>query len=839
MNTHFKYSLLALSMALAGCGGSSSDGSTGNTNTGGNNGGGDNGGGDLIVDTSFCESEAAEGLFFCDDFSKDTFDTNWVKVGDHDGKFVVEDDILWFENGQAGGQLLKATSAVADLIPASGNYYVEARMRLRNNNSTSSKRTYLLGRYNDSAVAYAAGFNSQTSQESRRLSLGYTSGNGVAEHTQVVTPFDMGSKHSYNGDNYTVTEHSTDGTWYNVRLVMNGSTVTMFFDGVEIGSYDGTDPEAGMTNLTDPGTVGFYSNNRAFEVDYVIIGDADQLPASISLDVESEWAPTIDDELTVTVSAVQDGGDPDTVVVANTDSSVVDVHEGADNTFTLKALTAGTAEVSFALASDASKVATLSVTVNEPVVLPTTDYGDISASVTPTVNAQNQQTDVTLSLTLDGDLTLGERGVVYIYDANTDTVVQELNVGGDVTNVGVASVKQRELNYFPVVLDGNTVNIYPKNDAFTAGGAYYIAMTPDVVNGATLNGQEFVGLGEKQWTFQIGAAVDSDKTDLNVGPKGDFATLQGALNYFMEDAALKNAEKTITLEDGVYYEMLMLRNVNNITIKGTSREGTIIRHDNHEARNPGSSGRPLMLVESVDMLTFENITMENSHIRTGNSDQAEVIYFNADGKRLVAKNATFLSEQDTLNLKGYNWFYNTLVAGNVDFIWGYSAASLFENSEIRTIADSKDGTAESDGGYVLQARNPEGSVGFVFLNSKFTQGEGVLGNTVKAGSTYIARSGGSSSYFDNVTLINCELGSHFSSVGWAVPSEKSSFPAPNPGIATASAGWRLDASTLSNSPITAMASEAYTLASGEETPYASREAVFAGFGDDTSWLTVE
>jgi hypothetical protein len=45
------------------------------------------------------------------------------------------------------------------------------------------------------------------------------------------------------------------------------------------------------------------------------------------------------------------------------------------------------------------------------------------------------------------------------------------------------------------------------------------------------------------------------------------------------------------------------------------------------------------------------------------SSQAETIYFNADAGRLIARNADFISEQDTLQLKGYAWFYRSLVAG--------------------------------------------------------------------------------------------------------------------------------------------------------------------------------
>lgn len=835
MSKHFKYGLLsAISIALLGCNGDNSLS------------GDDNNGNDSVVTESYCEIQhetLGDKLFFCDDFSGNNYNlaVNWQSNGESaNGVFVVEDNILWYETGTSGGQLLKATSAVSDLIPASGDYYVEARIRLRNNNDTSSKRTYLLGRYNDSNLAYSAGFNTQTATESQRAVMGYINAEGTAEYeTAIPYAFDLGSKHSYlDGSTHAVASHSRDGSWYKLRLLMSGSVVSMYINDVLINSYDGADSSAGMTYLRDPGSIGFYSKNRAFEVDYVMVGDATDLPASVSLNVENGWDSMIGDELTVTVSAVKEGGDADTVIVTNSNSAVVDVVEGANNMFTLKALAAGTANLAFALSSDSKITTTLSINVNESVVLPTTDYGDISAKVTPTVHAQNQQVDVTLSVNLEGTPILGERGIVYIYDANTKEVVQELNVAGDET-VLAGGGKEYSRKYFPMVLDGNTLTIYPKNSAFIAGKQYYIAMTQDVINGATLNGKEFIGFGMGDWAFSIGDAVETGKVALNIGPNGDFATVQGALSYIMADATLKNVEKTITLENGIYNEMLFLRNVNNLTIKGTSREGTIIQHDNHEARNGGSSGRPLMLVESVDMLTFENLTIRNTHIRTGASDQAEVIYFNSDNGRLIAKNANFYSEQDTLNLKGYSWFYNTLIAGNVDFIWGSPKAALFENSEIRTIADSKVGSADiaTDGGYVLQARaSSEDAVGFVFLNSIFTSGKGVLGNSVKIGSTYLARSSGSTSYFDNITVVNCTLGDHFASVGWAGAAVDKK---PNPSTATVASGWRIDEASLANSPITNMTAEAYQLTSAEKIPYASREAVMVAYGSDLSWLTAE
>ena len=44
----------------------------------------------------------------------------------------------------------------------------------------------------------------------------------------------------------------------------------------------------------------------------------------------------------------------------------------------------------------------------------------------------------------------------------------------------------------------------------------------------------------------------------------------------------------------------------------------------------------------------------------------------------MAKHSNFVSYQDTLQVKGYSWFYDCFVTGDVDFIWGSANAALFE-----------------------------------------------------------------------------------------------------------------------------------------------------------------
>ncbi|KAF7597904.1 MAG: hypothetical protein CGU28_15920 [Candidatus Dactylopiibacterium carminicum] len=185
-------------------------------------------------------------------------------------------------------------------------------------------------------------------------------------------------------------------------------------------------------------------------------------------------------------------------------------------------------------------------------------------------------------------------------------------------------------------------------------------------------------------------------------------------------------------------------------------------------------------------------------------------------------------------MKGYNWFYNTLVTGNVDFIWGYSQATLFEDSEIRTVGDTYYGSTPS-GGYILQARTPSGAKGFVFLNSTLTNGTGPGGNTVATGSaasTYLARSGGDSTYQDNILFINCKMGTHIASKGWYES------PAPTPSTATATTGWREYGSTdLSGTTldVSGRSSYSYQLFATEAAAFDTRAEVFSAYNSGAGW----
>lgn len=405
--------------------------------------------------------------------------------------------------------------------------------------------------------------------------------------------------------------------------------------------------------------------------------------------------------------------------------------------------------------------------------------------------------------------------ILSTYNTTTIPVLAPANTEVDkIGNVSTLS-QYRWVLYRPVTISGKTATIKLHDNKLSPSTGYYVLMDSSVLSG-TYNGAPYGGISSPTvWAFTTKAAPAST-TSVTVDDDGaaDFRTVQGGLNWLMKNCggtstdACNNASiaKTLTIKNGTYKEMLFARGINNLTIQGESRDGAVVQYDMYNDFNPGTGGsqtlaatitntsakaqkakdtlyraylgggRPVLLVESADLLNLTQFTLQNTHVKGSvTNDQAETIYFNSGSGRLAATYMNFLSAQDTIQVKGYSWFYKSLIAGDVDFIWGAPYASLFEESEIRTIVDTSDA---SKGGYLVQSRAYYGYPGFVFLNSSLTAAAGV-----PAGVTYLARSGGnycsvdgkattalytkgSSLYCDNVSFVNTRMGAHIASAGW-------------------------------------------------------------------------
>lgn len=359
--------------------------------------------------------------------------------------------------------------------------------------------------------------------------------------------------------------------------------------------------------------------------------------------------------------------------------------------------------------------------------------------------------------------------------------------------------RYRIVHYTPLRIEGGKLIVTLHNEALDFGKKYTLEIG-----------------GVRKCEFTTSAAPSKTQIRVAADGSGDFCTIQRALGYASDGAA-------ISVAPGTYREMLYLRDKKDISIKGDERDRVKIVYPNNEGYENGSGGasnskpaigakigtsggRGLFLVENCDNLLLDNLTIENSFGEQ--RGQAETIYFNSGNNthRLTIENCSLISWQDTFLTKGEVWVHNSLIAGHVDYIWGYPAVCLFEDCEIRS----------RGAGYIIQARVPKAAdKGFVFLNCDLTAEDGVA-----AGSVYLARSAGQGEAFDNVVYVNCTMSPAIAPGGWYTS------PAPNPATPTATSGWREYRSLdFSGREITTHNAYGRVLTRDEAAGYLTREAV--------------
>lgn len=795
------------------------------------------GSGDVSTDPGLALTcpASGNGLYFCDDFQNGS-SANWdlLPVPGPNGAFSVKAEtiggtnkVLQYTAASTGGVLALLKPAALAAIPGA-DYYVEARIKPLTNSTTGNKQLYLITRYSNASNWYGAGLNVQNTTASTQVEIAKMAGGSLSRPKQVKKPINM------------------DAQFYTVRFEMIGGVLTVYLDGESLGSV--TD-----TAFAARGLVGLYTANKSFQVDDVRIGDPRLKPSQLTLNpaVTTYAAEAGDAPLSLAITALKPDGAADTFMASSSNPAVAAVGIQGD-TLTVTPVGAGSATIRITSEGDPTLTRSIVATISPQFVQPTQTY--TLAGVFPGVAQAGVNIDASLQLTFDNPPALGTGGTIRIFRKADHALVDTIKLAGEVEEIGHAGqVLVRKVNTTPLTISGNTLTIRPHANKLAYGGEYYVAISNGAITGAALGGVPFVGIGKLGgWSFSTRAAppvVDSEISVAQDG-SGDFNTVQGALNFAMKEFD-KATPVTVRIKNGVYQELLYLRGKDNLTLVGESRDGVEIRYTNHDTLNTGSGasqaagtnatpagGRAVLLVEASDMLRLQSLTLRNTTLRSPSiSAQAETLYFNHDTGRLIATDAAFHSEQDTLNLKGWSWFYRTLVTGNVDFIWGSSRAALFEDSEIRSVGDT---TSSTSGGYVLQARVANATdKGYVFLNSRLTHGPGPgpLHGDVPNGATYLARSPGGTTTWDNIAFIDCKMDRHVAAVGWAGLGVNGQ-PAPNPATATATSGWREYGTTdLAGNPVNlATRVGGYQLsASDVATSFATRAQIFAAYNNGAGW----
>ncbi|MCG2583746.1 pectinesterase family protein [Massilia sp. TS11] len=556
------------------------------------------------------------------------------------------------------------------------------------------------------------------------------------------------------------------GVFSTLRLDVEGRTLTLYLNGARL--------IGGDEDLPAAGSVGLFAEGGAFEFDDLRTGPLSVPPASIGLaqhsrelhlqagdGVQAYPVRTLTRREVAMRAFVAGSSQPDTVGVRVDGDRLL-----------VTPLRAGEAVVSVMAADDNNLAAQVLVKVDAPFEA----GGPLALQGRAAPLAEVVPVDTRLRLEFDMPPQLG-KGSLRIVRAADGRVADVLHAAGEVNVLGAsADGVRRVVRYQAIRVNGNSAIIQLHDARLEYDTEYLVLVDAQLFPGARLGGQAFSGIGANSgWRFRTGARPAAGP-QLRVAATGaaDFRTVQGAFDYVMRYAE-RTLPVTISVADGEYDELLYLRGKDNVTLRGDSRAGTRIAAENNDGANPGvgfgqaalapgaSGGRSVLLIEDADMVRLDRLSLVNtSWISKTVGSQAEALNFSGEG-RLMATDANFVSEQDTIFVRGYSWFYRSLIAGNVDFIWGNNHAALFEESEIRSLGISAPGRG---GGYLVQARTlHREDPGFVFLRSRLTHGPGPAGNDIAPGTTWLARPGPSSSW-DKVSFIDCRMDVHIAPAGW-------------------------------------------------------------------------
>jgi len=367
--------------------------------------------------------------------------------------------------------------------------------------------------------------------------------------------------------------------------------------------------------------------------------------------------------------------------------------------------------------------------------------------------------DTPLTITFNSPPKVGTSGKIYIYDTtNSATPIDTLDMGLNVNMPNVINAQPRTIGgdtftNYPVIITGNTAVIYPHLDLLTSNQTYYVMIDGGAFTDAS--GASFTGISANnlwQFTTKPGGPADPASVVVAADGSGDFVTVQGAIDGV---ASGNSTLTTINIRDGFYREIVDIHSKNSLVLRGQSRVGTIIGYANNNALNGSTHSRMAVKVNANDV-AFDNLTITN--MTPQDLSQAEALMIESGAARIVVNNCNVDSYQDTIlanisTSKAY--FYNSLVQGDVDFIWG-GGNLFFTNCEIRYLIRAANAAALGPNPSPNQTSDIS-SNGFSFVNCALTTLAGANPNDT-VGRTRSITNG-------NTALINCFISTNIG--GWS------------------------------------------------------------------------
>lgn len=341
----------------------------------------------------------------------------------------------------------------------------------------------------------------------------------------------------------------------------------------------------------------------------------------------------------------------------------------------------------------------------------------------PADGARNVSPDTHLKLTFAAPPQIGASGMIRIYDAADNTLVDTLDMSipasprptgratesneaerqalgrnSQMSDFQVDTIGGTDFHFFPIIVRDTTATIYPHQGKLKYGRTYVVKMDASVIvppDGAPAG-------AVTEWTFSTRAAPPSANATLFVVAEdgsGDFNTVQGAIDFVPDQPA---SPITIEIRNGHYEELVFLNNKSNLIIRGEDRDKTVVGYPNNSSFNPprgGPSRRPAFSIYNSNDIQLSTFTINNYFF-----GQAEALL--ARGQRNIVHNMTLNGSGDALTTAGTLYMADSKLVGDGDTILGYAALYCLR-CELYSA------------GPFTWTRTPEGSHGNVFVDSTF------------------------------------------------------------------------------------------------------------------------
>lgn len=377
------------------------------------------------------------------------------------------------------------------------------------------------------------------------------------------------------------------------------------------------------------------------------------------------------------------------------------------------------------------------------------------AVLTPAPGAEGVNVDTRLTILFDSEPTVGNSGMIRIYDAATGLCVDSLDMSipagptegtklpkapytlrpyvydqprrtnrtikpGTPSGTAAPTSDSYQLNiiggftdafhFYPIIVTGNKAEIYPHNNMLDYGRSYYVTVDPGVLS---VGGKPFKGISRKDgWRFTVkpeGPAPSQRCLTVAADGSGDFNTVQGAMDWIPEFSSEK---WTVFIKNGDYEELVYFRNKSNVTVEGESREGVYVHYPNNEVFNPHpadvstnewlgtfpSRRAPFMMDNCRDMI------LKDFTVATTCRGQAEGLLIM--GERNEVRDVTVIGDGDALQANGSLYMENCRIEGGGDTVLGRGPVFF------------KDCTLLSRGAFAY-VRNGTASHGDVFVDCRF------------------------------------------------------------------------------------------------------------------------